>query len=175
MQTSAPMVSPSPKILSDFGEKPCRVVLINCHITQRNDDGVETYYVNPAPNPKTVHPVVSFTDEQVIALLKAVVGRDKPIDQKQLWAGAYWFFRWYGNFPVTPKKFCDRINRLCGAETFEFPCCYDNMRKLAFLGFMNSDARLMDEVKYSNNDLIEFCCCREVVLALTEEMVKMGL
>ena len=165
------MVSPSPKILSDSGERLCRLVLNNCNIMQCNDGEMETLFVHHNP----VHPVVYLTDKQILPLLHVVIGRGKVIDQKQLWAGVYWFLRWYSNFPVDPKKFCLRINAISGAELFEIPCCYENIRKLAFLGFMSCDARKMDEVRYSNNDSNEFSLCREVVLTLTEILLKMGL
>lgn len=145
MQSNASMVSPSPQILSDSGERRCSLV----------------------------HPVVFFTDKQVITLVSKINGKGKVLDQKQLWAGVYWFLRWYSSFPVDPKKFCKRINAMPGAESFEISCCYNNMRKLAYLSFMDYDCRKMDEVKFSNNDRHDFCYCREVVLALLEKLLEM--
>lgn len=168
------MVSLSPKILSDLGEKQYRLVLVNCVITQGNNGEEGTYYVNQDRQPH-VPPVKYLTDEQTVAMLKAVVGRDKPIDKKQLWAGAYWFLRWACNFPVDPCKFCKRINAMCGVDALEIPCCYNNIRRLAFLSFMAYDPRMMEDVRFSNNDRNEYSCCREVALALIEIMVKMGL
>ena len=49
-------------------------------------------------------------------------------------------------------------------------CDYNNMRAGATLGFMNQDARRMDEVKPSRQDEQVFCQCREVVLALQQAL-----
>ena len=35
-----------------------------------------------------------FTDEQIARALAACVGKGKVIDNKQKWAGAYWYLRW---------------------------------------------------------------------------------
>ena len=50
-----------------------------------------------------------FSDEQIARALISCVGRGKVIDNKQKWAGAYWFLRWVCNFPVDVKKCCERI------------------------------------------------------------------
>ena len=41
-----------------------------------------------------------FTDEQIARALTACVGKGKVIDNKQKWAGAYWYLRWACCFPV---------------------------------------------------------------------------
>lgn len=41
-----------------------------------------------------------FSDEQVAKALAACVGKGRVIDNKQKWAGAYWYLRWACNYPM---------------------------------------------------------------------------
>ena len=50
-----------------------------------------------------------FTDEQIAKALAACVGKGKVIDNKQKWAGAYWYLRWACNYPVDVQKFCEKV------------------------------------------------------------------
>ena len=74
----------------------------------------------------------SFTDEQIARALEACVGKGKVIDNKQKWAGGYWFLRWVCNFPVDVKKCCERI-----------------IRRICTCSFMEYDARVLNQVKAS--------------------------
>ncbi len=113
-----------------------------------------------------------FSDEQVTQALMACVGKDKVIDSKKKWAGAYWCLRWMCNYPVDIQKFCDKIDSL----SIDFPagceCSYESIRKVCTLSFFDYDACMMDKVNYSRNDKTEFFVCREVALKLAEELGK---
>lgn len=113
-----------------------------------------------------------FSDEQIIRALKAVVGKNKPIDNKQKWAGAYWWLRWACNFPVDAQEFCRRIKELPNADELEVSCDYENIRKWVTLPFMEQDPRQMDKVKVAETIKGEFSQCRQVALKLGEELGK---
>ena len=51
-------------------------------------------------------------------------------------------------------------------------CDYNNMRAWATLGFMNQDARRMDEVKPSRQEEAVFKKCVSVARALENEIQK---
>ena len=116
-----------------------------------------------------------FSDEQIARALLACVGKGKVIDNKQKWAGAYWFLRWVCNYPVDVKKCCERIAGLPYGQVLEIACDYDNIRRICTCSFMDYDPRALDKVKVSNMDQEVFTWCREIVLKLDEELNKTHL
>ena len=113
-----------------------------------------------------------FSDEQVAKALTACVGKGKVIDQKQKWAGAYWYLRWACNYPVDAQKFCDRIHGLPFSQELEIACDYNNIRRLCTCSFMDYDVREMEKVRVSNMDQDVYLWCREVALKFAEELGK---
>lgn len=113
-----------------------------------------------------------FSDEQIAKALTACVGKGKAIDQKQKWAGAYWYLRWACNFPVDVQKSCDKIKALPYEKALEIPCEYNNIRRICSCSFMDYDVRDMEKVKVSNMDQDVFLWCREIALKLAEELGK---
>lgn len=112
----------------------------------------------------------TYSDEQVAQALTNIVGRNKPIDSKQKWAGAQWLLRWECNYPAKAQDFCERIARLPLTENLEYKCEYNNIRALSTLSFMNEDARYLENVRYSKDDEQVFFQMREVVVALRDEL-----
>ena len=113
-----------------------------------------------------------FSDEQVANALESIVGKDLPIDLKWKWAGAYWWLRWACNFPVDPKQFCIRTNKLPFKAKLNPPCDYDGIRHDCKLSFMEQDPRKMDSVQYGTSVKERFFGCREVALKLAEALGK---
>lgn len=113
-----------------------------------------------------------FSDEQVSKALLVCVGKDKLIDTKQKWAGAYWCLRWKCNYPVDAKDFCDKIDGLHLGLPVEYGCCYNNIRRFCNLSFMDCDPFGKSEVKVSNMDKGVYFWCREIALKLAEELGK---
>ena len=111
-------------------------------------------------------------DNQVATALMNIIGKNKPIDSKQKWAGAHWFLRWVCNYPAKPQDFCTRINQLPFEVEPEFKCEYNNIRALSTLSFMNEDPEHLESVKYSKHDEAAFFQMREVVVALRGELKK---
>jgi hypothetical protein len=112
----------------------------------------------------------SYSDEQVARALERIVGKGKTVDSKQKWAGVYWYLRWACNYPVNTKQACERIMRLPFDGALEYPCDYNNIRRMATASFMNQDARQLDSVKPSRMDEPLFAQCRVVAQALAQEL-----
>lgn len=113
-----------------------------------------------------------FSDEQIARALLACVGKGKVINNKQKWAGAYWFLRWACNYPVDPQKFCEKIDGLKLLIPAGYECSYQSIRKLCTLSFMDYDPRRMENVRVSKNDQGIFSQCREIALKIAEELGK---
>lgn len=113
-----------------------------------------------------------FSDEQIARALLACVGKGKVINNKQKWAGAYWFLRWACNYPVDPQKFCEKIDGLKLLIPAGYECSYQSIRKLCTLSFMDYDPRRMENVRVSKNDQGIFPQCREIALKIAEELGK---
>ena len=114
----------------------------------------------------------TYTDEQIAQALTNIVGKGKPIDSKQKWAGALWLLRWECNYPLNTKLACERIMRLPFTQELEYSCDYNNVRPMATLSFLNEDPHHMESVKYSKNDEQAFLQMRGVAIALNEELQK---
>ncbi len=112
-----------------------------------------------------------FTDDQIAQAIKKINGDGKPLDSKRKWAAVHWFLRWACNYPSTPKEFCERVEGLPLGD-LQYECDYNSIRHFSTLTFMNQDARQIDKVKPNKQDEPFFLQCREVVLALAEELGK---
>ena len=133
-----------------------------------NKNGSEHYHEKDSKDTSN-----HYSDEQVATALANLVGKNKPIDSKQKWAGAQWFLRWECNYPAKALDFCNKISSLPLPEDLEFQCEYNNIRALSTLSFMNEDARKLEQVKYSKNDEQIFFQMRTVVVALREELLRL--
>ena len=115
-----------------------------------------------------------YTDEQVARAIEAICGEGRPLDTKKKWAAVYWYLRWQCNYPVKGSEFCERIASLPFTKKLDPECCYNNIRKLVTLSFMNQDARQLDSVKPSRSDEADFRQCRAVVRSLAEALAKLN-
>lgn len=131
-------------------------------------NGGEHYYSKSAETTENI----TYSDEQIAKALTNIVGKGRPIDSKQKWAGAMWLLRWRCNFPSKAQEFCQRINSLPFEEEPSIKCDYNNIRLLSTLSFMNQDARELEAVKYSKQDEHIFFQLREVVVELDKELQK---
>ncbi len=110
-----------------------------------------------------------YSDEQIARAITAINGSGKPLNTKRRWAGVYWCLRWYCNFPASASEFCQRVKKL-PLGSLDYECDYNCIRRDCTLSFMGQDARFIDRAKPSNMDKDFFMQCREVVLALAQEL-----
>lgn len=129
-------------------------------------------YNNPVYYGQQEQKKSGYTDEQIDRALTAINGDKKVLNNKQKWSGAYWYLRWVCNYPIISSAFCDKVNSLPHHNEWEYECNNNNIRALTTLSFMGYDPREMDKVKYSVNDEGAFLQCRQVALALEEELMK---
>ena len=116
-----------------------------------------------------------FSDEQVSKALLACVGKDKMINTKWKWAGAYWCLRWKCYYPVDPKEFCKKIKILNLGLSDDLDCKYESIRKYCSLSFMNSDPFGKTEIRVSNMEKGTYSVCRQIASNLREELGKTTL
>ena len=113
-----------------------------------------------------------YSEKQVADALLNVVGKNKVIDNKQKWAGAYWLLRWECNYPVKPLDFCQKIEQLPFSRELAIKCDYNNIRSLSTLSFMNQDARCLEAVICPKSEKSIFLQMRSVVIELEKELEK---
>ena len=116
-----------------------------------------------------------FSDEQVAKALQACVGKDKVINTKWKWAGAYWCLRWKCYYPVDAKEFCKKIKSLDLGLSDDQDCNYESIRKYCSLSFMDSDPFGKTEIRVSNMEKGTYLICRQIALNLGEELGKTTL
>lgn len=112
------------------------------------------------------------TDQQIARAITAINGKQKAINSKQKMAGVYWYLRWAEGWPVSSQQFCERMGKLAFSQPLPFPCDHRNIREWATLSFMDEDATQLEKVRYSKNDEGIYFQCREVVVALRNELQK---
>ena len=116
-----------------------------------------------------------ISDEQVKKLLQACVGKDKLINSKQKWAGAYWCLRYKCYYPADSKDFCKKIESLHLELPDDYRCDYNNIRRICTMSFMNYDPFGKEEVKVSNMDKSVYTWCFPIAQILAEELGKIYL
>lgn len=130
------------------------------------DPHSETSFLRSLPN------LIAYTDEQISAALRNLVGKNNIIDTRQKWAWVHWHLIWSCNYPSLAKRFCQRIIHLPYYADIEIGCFYNNIRQLSTLSFMYQDPRFMANVKYCHHDKASFFQAREVWIALEVELQK---
>ena len=113
-----------------------------------------------------------FSDEQVIKALQACVGKEKMINAKWKWAGAYWCLRWKCYYPVDAKEFCKKIKALNLGLSDDLDCNYESIRKYYSHSSMDSDPFGKTEIRVSNMEKGTYLICRQIALNLGEELGK---
>lgn len=112
------------------------------------------------------------TDEQVANAIRAINGKNKPLDNYQRWLGACCLLAWKYDYPRNIGDCCQRINTL-GINDLEFECKYENIRKLTTTNkFVKEDARYWDSYIPKENERKLFNECLLVAQALDAEIQK---
>lgn len=115
---------------------------------------------------------VSYSDEQVAQAIKAICGEGLALDEKQKWAGVYWYLRWAADYPLKSQEFCERIDRLPFTQDLPVKCNVNNIRRLVTTQLMSQDARDLGHVRPTRSDEQLFAQLRPVVVALARELGK---
>lgn len=142
-------------------------IVINGNMSRKGE-----YYTQSREEKRKSQYQSRYSDEQVAQALLNVTGKNKAIDSKQKWAGAYWLLRWECNFPVKLSEFCQRIENLPFPEEPPIKCDYNNIRAFTSLPFMAQDARFPDAVQCAKSEQSIFVQLRHVAIELAKELRK---
>lgn len=113
-------------------------------------------------------------DVQMADAISSINGKDKAIDERQKWMGVCKYVIARCGYPHDLKMCCKKLARLPYMEKLEFPCDYENVRKLATCGFYyeNYDSWPAYEPKKSEKKY--FDSCYDVALEL-ERKIEQGI
>lgn len=181
MQNLTSTVTPPSKSLSHPGEERQTLVFKDCDVRIDLDASLSPIAVSVTPHQPSDgdtfgHYPLNFyklTDEQVVALLRSVVGRGKPVYTQQLWGAVHWFLKWACNFPPRTVDFCAKIQALPGIEELEYACVYDSVRKGSGYAFTKKHALRLNDIAVSRNEQDEFMDYRYVVNTMHVNLLKL--
>ena len=112
------------------------------------------------------------TNEQIANAIRAINGKDKPLNQYNLWLGVCSILSWKYGYPRNLGECCERINSL-PLEGVEYICKYENIRKFpATHAFMKEDARNWNSYTPKTEERKLFNECLSVAQAFEAEIQK---
>ena len=76
-----------------------------------------------------------YTDEVIMRALLAVDGKDKILNEKQLFLGVANVLKYKCGWAGKLKNQCDKVNALPGADKLEVQCDYNNVKAVGALKF----------------------------------------
>lgn len=142
--------------------------LSNAQINVIVESGAKVVY-KEVSSAKNDNPQV--TDEQIANALLAINGKEKPLDEYQVWLGACCILTWKYRYPRKLEDCCKRINSL-PLEGIEIICKYENIRKFSTYSFVKEDARLWNDYKPKESERVLFNKCLSVAQALDTEIQR---
>mgnify|MGYP003296979784 FL=1 len=112
------------------------------------------------------------TDEHIANAIRAINGKDKPLNQYQHWLGVCCMLSWKYGYPRNMNDCCEHVN-LLPLDGIEYICKYENIRKLiATNSFIKEDARTWDSYKPKESERKLFNECLSVAQAFDAEIQK---
>ena len=112
-----------------------------------------------------------YTDEQVAQALLAITGKDKVLNNYQLWLGACCLLMARCDFPRDLERCCDCIAQLpYGSETLPIECKYENIRKFSYLRFVREDVDTWREYQPKEDEKKLFYGCKTVAEELDKKL-----
>ncbi len=136
----------------------------------------QTYYgdVYNGQTPQQQTPKV--TNEQIAQALLAINGKDKVINNYQLWLGACCLLMWKYGFPKNLEDCCDYITNLpFGDERPKLECKYESIRKFSYLRFVKLNIDEWDEYQPNDDEKKLFYGCNMVRKELEKEILKLKI
>lgn len=142
--------------------------LQNAQINVVVESGAKVVYkeVNSSKND-----VPHVNNEQLTNAIRAINGKNKPLNEYQLWLGVCCLLGWKYGYPRNVKDCCDLIDTL-PLDGIEYICKYENIRKFVTCSFVKEDARLWSHYKPLEKERTLFNGCLSVAQALDVEIQK---
>lgn len=110
-----------------------------------------------------------YSDEQIAKALQGICGKEKSLNNYQLWLGACCLLMDKYNFPRNLESCCERIMQL-PYEALELECKYDNIRKFAFLRFVKEGVDTWDTYVPKDEEKKLFYGCKRVAYDLEKAL-----
>lgn len=118
-------------------------------------------------NGQAERPKKTYSDEQIAEALIAINGKEKVLNNYQLWLGACCFLMARCHYPKDLELCCNKITGLpYGINKLEFDCKYENIRKLNYLKFVNTDIAEWDDYEPKDDEKKLFYGCKAVMKEL---------
>lgn len=112
------------------------------------------------------------TDEQVANALVAINGKDKVLNNYQLWLGACCLLMGKYDFPRNLETCCNRIGNLPYSQLPAIECKYESIRKFSYLKFVKLNVDEWGEYKPNDDEKKLFYGCLAVVQKLDNILQK---
>lgn len=110
------------------------------------------------------------TDKELADAISSINGKEKVLDERQKWLGVCCMVQSRCNYPRDLKACCEQLANLPYNSSLEFPCRYDNVRKIAAYGFAREDYKQWRTYKPNSTEKKHFDCCYDVGKALEKEL-----
>lgn len=112
----------------------------------------------------------AYTDDVVTKALQAIVGEDKPLNEKQLYIGVANVLKYKCGWAGKLMSQCEKINKLPVAKKLEIKCDYNNVKVPGALKFASLEYTKWKEYEPNNNEREVFLKSRAVAYAFDEEL-----
>ena len=104
-----------------------------------------------------------YSEEQVARALLAINGKDKVLNNYQLWLGACCYLMKRCDYSQNLERCCDQIAKLpYGMMKLEIECKYENIRKFSFLKFVKEGIDTWDSYQPRKEEEKLFYGCKAV-------------
>ncbi len=117
-----------------------------------------------------------FTDEQIARALVSINGKDKVLNNYQVWLGACCLLKDKYGFPKNLEACCDKIMSLPYDDdnSLEITCKYESVRKFAYLKFVNEDVTTWDSYQPKDDEKKLFYGCHQVARELDKAILSVA-
>lgn len=106
------------------------------------------------------------TDEELAVAISSINGNGKVLDEFQKWLGVCCLVQSRYDYPHDMKSCCERLAALPYKTKPQFPCRYENVRKVAAYGFAREDYKYWESYKPKKTEKKYFDSCFDVAKEL---------
>lgn len=116
----------------------------------------------------------TYTDDVIARAISSINGKDKAINNYQVWLGACCLLMCKYGFPQNLEMCCSKITTLpYKDEPLPLECKYESIRKFAYLKFVREDVDKWDSYQPKDDEKKLFYGCKNVKQEL-EKALNLG-
>ncbi len=112
-----------------------------------------------------------YSDEQIARALLSINGKDKALNNYQVWLGACCLLKGKYGFPKSLDACCDKIISLPYGCSLDIACKYESIRKFSYLNFVNEDVATWDSYQPKDEEKKLFYGCHQVATELDKALL----